>query len=56
MLTGTVGQEEEEEVYRAVCGQRLGYRRGGIRATGTIDHRKSTLAKDSRWDYTPLPF
>ena len=21
-----------------------------------LDHRKSTLARGSRWDYTPLPF
>ena len=21
-----------------------------------VDHGKSTLAKGSRWDYTPLPF
>ena len=25
-------------------------------AGGVIDHRKSTLARGSRWDYTPLPF
>ena len=29
---------------------------GGGWATPPIDHRKFTLAKGSRWDYTPLPF
>ena len=23
---------------------------------GRLDYRKSTLARGSRWDYTPLPF
>ena len=27
-----------------------------IGPTGGLDHRKSMLAKGSRWDYTPLPF
>ena len=29
---------------------------GGGSSRGDIDHRKSTLARGSRWDYTPLPF
>ena len=29
---------------------------GAIGAGSGIDHRKSTLARGSRWDYTPLPF
>ena len=28
----------------------------GLKAGRILDHRKSTLAKGSRWDYTPLPF
>ena len=29
---------------------------GGGVASQWVDHRKSTLARGSRWDYTPLPF
>ena len=28
----------------------------GEMVRGRIDHRKSTLARGSRWDYTSLPF
>ena len=31
-------------------------RKEGSQAGNGIDHGKSTLAKGSRWDYTPLPF
>ena len=27
-----------------------------MESPGDVDHRKSTLARGSRWDYTPLPF
>ena len=29
---------------------------GALKASHSLDHRKSTLARGSRWDYTPLPF
>ena len=29
---------------------------GGTLSLEAVDHRKPTLAKGSRWDYTPLPF
>ena len=29
---------------------------GGGGSGALVDHRKSTLARGSRWDYTSLPF
>ena len=48
-------------VSRDPGGASSGYwRRDGLTATeeakAILDHGKSTLARGSRWDYTPLPF
>ena len=37
-------------------GASVGRRGGSSGGYGGIDHRKSTLARGSRWDYTTLPF
>ena len=34
----------------------VSYIRQGDMDLSDIDHRKSTLARGSRWDYTHLPF